>query len=272
MTGDGRLAGATSPPEVPLRKILALAAAAACAATTFVLTGPAAPAAAACSTPIQITSLTFNPARVSAGQSATLTLAAVNCTDQPQQTFLMVVARYVGPTGGIPAGCPAIDPLPPQAVPFAPHATFTTTQFERAFPSCTATSLHVTARFFDSTGADLTSQSADLPITPAPCAVTYRTTTERPGGFAAQVDVANIGTTAINGWTLVFGFLGDQQVSSARGATVYQAGATVTARNLRSDASIAPGATVTFGIRGTWHTSDATPFQFTLNGAACLTR
>ena len=255
-----------------MRRVLALAAAAACAAATLVLTGPAAAASAACSTPIQITSLTFDPPQVSAGQSATLTLTAANCTDLPQQAFLMIVARYAGPTGGIPAGCPVIDPLPPQAVTFAPRATFTTTQLERGFSSCTATSLQVTARFFDSTGADITSQSAELSILPAPCAVTYRTTSERPGRFVAQVGVANLSPTAINGWSLVFAFLGDQRVTSASGVLVSQAGATVTARSLRPVALIAPGAAVTSGLRGTWHTSDAAPFQFTLNGAPCVTR
>jgi hypothetical protein len=50
---------------------------------------------------------------------------------------------------------------------------------------------------------------------------------------------------------------------------VHQGGATVTAGSLRSNASIAPGATTTFGVVGTWHLSDAPPRSFTLNGIAC---
>jgi hypothetical protein len=254
-----------------MRRILAMAVAAICATATLVSTGPAAPAAAACTATIQITSLTFSPSQVTPGQSATVTVTAENCTDQPQQMSLMFVARFIGPTPSIPPGCPAIDPLPPQTAQFAPHGTFTASLTYRAFPGCTATALRVTARFFDATGAEAAIQSADLPIGPAPCSVSYRTSSEWPGGFTAQVSIANTGTTAINGWTLVFGYSGDQRVTSARRATVSQSGYTVTARNVPSDAAIAPGASVAFSIRGTWHVSDAPPFGFTLNGVPCAT-
>jgi hypothetical protein len=254
-----------------LRRVLALAAAAVCAAATLLLTGPAAPAAAACTATVQITSLTFSPSRVSPGQSATVTVAAENCTDQAQRMSLMFVARFVGPQPGIPAGCPAIDPLPPGTAQFAPHGTYTASLTYLVFPGCTATALRVTARFFDTTGAEVANQSADLPIGPAPCTVSYRTTSERAGGFVAQVGIANGGTTAIDGWTLVFGYPGDQRVTSGRRAVVRQTGATVTARNLAYNASIAPGGSVTFGIVGTWHASDASPATFTLNGTTCAT-
>jgi hypothetical protein len=52
-------------------------------------------------------------------------------------------------------------------------------------------------------------------------------------------------------------------------AAVHQSGATVTAGDLRSNASIAPGATTTFGVVGTRHLSAAPPKSFTLNGIAC---
>jgi hypothetical protein len=185
----------------------------------------------------------------------------------------MFVARFIGPQPGIPAGCPAIDPLPPQPAQFVPHGTFTASLTYRVFAGCTATALRVTARFFDAaTGAEVANQSADLPIGPAPCAVSYRTTSERPGGFSASVTVANTATAAVNGWTLVFGYSGDQQITSARRAAVSQSGFTVTARNVPYNALIAPGASVTFSVAGTWHGSDAPPFGFTLNGVPCATR
>jgi len=42
----------------------------------------------------------------------------------------------------------------------------------------------------------------------------------------------------------------------------------VTATNAPYDRSIAPGASVSFGFQGTWHTSDASPTAFALNGSA----
>lgn len=101
------------------------------------------------------------------------------------------------------------------------------------------------------------------------CRVGYTRQSEWPGGFVATLTITNTGTTTVNGWTLTFGFPGDQKVSSAWGATVAQSGATVTAVSADYDATIAPGAGVTFGIQGTWATADTAPTAFVLNGAAC---
>lgn len=111
------------------------------------------------------------------------------------------------------------------------------------------------------------------PTTPPPgtsaCHVTYSTTSQWTGGFTASVTVANTGTTAINGWTVKFTFPGDQKVTNAWNATVTQSGTSVTATNASYDGAIAAGGNVSFGMQGTWTSSDATPTSFTLNGAAC---
>jgi hypothetical protein len=269
---------AASPPapqEVPvLRQLLTAAVAAGCAAGAITVAGPAAPAAAAtCTGTIQISSLTFNPSPAAPGQTATATVVAQNCTDQPQQASVLFIARFVGPADQIPAGCPAIDPLPPQPASFAAGGTYTASLGYLVFSGCTATALRVSVRFSDSTGAVLATQSADLPITPAtPCAVTYRTSSQWPTGYVAQVSVANTGTTAIDGWSLAFSYPGDQRITSGWNATVKQTGAAVTATNLGYNASIAAGASVTFGVMGSWHVSNAAPSSFTLNGATCQTR
>jgi hypothetical protein len=255
-----------------LRQLLTAAIAAVCTAGAIAVAGPPA-AAATCTGTIQISSLTFNPPQATPGQTATATVVAQNCTDQPQQASLMFVARFIGPSDQIPAGCPAIDPLPPQPASFAAGGTYTAGLGYLVFSGCTATALRVTARFTDSTGAVLATQAADLPITAAtPCAVTYRTSSQWSTGFVAQVSVANTGTTAINGWSLAFSYPGDQHVTSGWNAAVQQSGAAVTAANLGYDASIAPGAAVTFGVMGSWHVSNAAPTGFTLNGANCQTR
>jgi hypothetical protein len=256
-----------------LRKILSAAVAAICAAGAIVLAGPAAYAAAApCTGTIQITSLTFDSPQGAPGQVVTATVVAQNCTDQPQQASVMFVARFVGPSAGIPAGCPAIDPLPPQQASFTPGGTYSAGLGYRIFPGCTATALRVTARFTDSTGAVLATQSADLPITPATqCAITYRTSSQWQTGFVAEVSVANTGTVAINGWSLAFTYPGDQHITSAWNAAVQQNGTAVTATNLGYNASIAPGASATFGVMGIWRVSNAAPTAFTLNGATCRT-
>ena len=254
-----------------MRKLLTVAAAALCVAGPIVLSAPAAQAATTgCTATVQITSLTFNPAQAAPGQTATATVVAQNCTDQPQQASVLFIARFVGPTTGIPAGCPVIDPLPPQKVTIAAAGTYTTGLSYSIFSGCTATSLQVTATFTDSTGAVLAAQTASLPITPAAsCAVTYRTSSQWPGGFVAQVSVTNTGASPVAPWSLAFAYPGDQQVTSAWNAVVHQSGSALTVSGAGGYISIAPGASVPFGVLGSWHTSDAAPTSYTLNGVAC---
>jgi hypothetical protein len=158
-----------------LRTFMTAAVAALCAAASIVVSAPAALAApATCTGTVQITSLTFNPAHVAPGQSSTATVVARNCTNQPVQASVLFLGRFVGPSTGIPAGCPVIDPLPPRQVSFAAHGRYSTSVGYLVFAGCTATSLQVTARFTDATGAVLATRTASLPITAAPSAITDR--------------------------------------------------------------------------------------------------
>ena len=105
---------------------------------------------------------------------------------------------------------------------------------------------------------------------PKTCRVTYTLQSQWPGGFVATITIANIGTSAINGWTLTFAFPGDQKISNFWNASVSQSGAAVTARNLGWNATIPAGGNVSFGFQGTWTAAIASPTAFSVNGAACL--
>jgi hypothetical protein len=100
------------------------------------------------------------------------------------------------------------------------------------------------------------------------CTVAY-TKSEWQGGLTANVAVTNTGSTAVNGWTLAFGFPGDTRVGNAWNAAVTQDGSKVSATNLSYNGTIAPGATVSFGFQGTWTGNDANPTGFTLNSTSC---
>jgi hypothetical protein len=50
---------------------------------------------------------------------------------------------------------------------------------------------------------------------------------------------------------------------------VTQSGTGVTARSAAYNGAIAAGANVSFGFRGTWTASDASPTAYSLNGTAC---
>jgi len=262
-----------------VRSFLGSLAAAACVAGVLAITGSAAHAATAdipaCNGTVAIMSLTFDPPQVTPGQTVTAKATAKNCTSQPQQVSAVFVSRFVGPspTSGIPAGCPAIDPLPPQQLTVAAGATFGWSTGYVVRVGCTATGLEVKARIWDSAGNDLAVQSATVKITQpaptAPCSVSYRTMSEWPGGFTALFTVTNTGTAPIDGWTLRFAFPGDQRITQSWMASVQQNGAAVTAGNLPFNGSVAVGASVLFGILGTWQAGNPAPIAFTLNNTAC---
>ncbi len=90
------------------------------------------------------------------------------------------------------------------------------------------------------------------------------------GGFTAAVTITNTGTTAVNGWTLAFGFPSGQQLTPPGwSATWSQSGTAVTATNLTWNAAIAPNASVSIGFNGTYAGTNTAPTAFTLNGTTC---
>lgn len=114
--------------------------------------------------------------------------------------------------------------------------------------------------------------SAPVVTTPPParsCRVAYRSGTQWPGGFTADVAVTNLTTTEINGWTLALTFGGDQRVTTIWNATVSQSGSVAAITAAGWNKRIPAGGTVSFGLVGSWRTSNAAPTAATLNGAPC---
>jgi beta-glucosidase len=100
------------------------------------------------------------------------------------------------------------------------------------------------------------------------CRVGY-STNDWNTGFTGTVTVTNTGTTPLNPWTLQWSFTAGQRITQAWSARVTQSGAAVTATGEAWSASLAPGASVSFGFNGTHTGSNPRPASFTLNGAAC---
>jgi hypothetical protein len=135
----------------------------------------------------------------------------------------------------------------------------------------TAASNTVTVTVKDTTGAAGTASFA-WNITgggTSTCRVTYTKNSEWPGGFTAQVVIANAGTAAISGWSLAFTFPGDQKITSNFNGGFSQTGENATLTNASYNATIAAGSSITDGFQGSWAASDATPTAFTLNGTTC---
>ncbi|WP_232376422.1 glycoside hydrolase family 9 protein [Amycolatopsis aidingensis] len=101
------------------------------------------------------------------------------------------------------------------------------------------------------------------------CTVSYRVGNEWPGGFVAEVEVTNTGEEPVQGWSLTWDYPGDQRVGNAWNARVSQSGSTVTARSESWNGTLAPGASVTFGLQGTFGSANPAPGEFALNGNTC---
>lgn len=102
----------------------------------------------------------------------------------------------------------------------------------------------------------------------AGCAVSYTVASQWQGGFGANVTITNLGDPITN-WTLTWSYGAAQTVTQAWNATVIQAGAAVTARNVSYNGALATNGTASFGFNGSWTGSNPAPTNFAVNGIAC---
>lgn len=241
------------------------------------IAGPAGatlPAAASdCTNGVQVVSFAFTPATVSPGQTATATLVLQSCTGAAQQDSVQWYGRFSDANNTIPAGCPAIDPIIRPA-PVPATGQFTGTMSFLVPASCTAAiNLEAIATIRGSDSSTLATVTANATISGnhngGTCGVSYNRVSEWPGGFVANVTLTNSGATALTGWSLAFTFGGDQRITNAWNTVVSQSGAAVTAANAPYNGSVPVGGSVTFGFQGTWHSSDAPPTGYQLNGVTC---
>ncbi|WFE42621.1 cellulose binding domain-containing protein [Micromonospora sp. WMMD998] len=123
-------------------------------------------------------------------------------------------------------------------------------QFESTTPPTTAppTSTPPT-----STPPTSTPPTTPPPTTPAPtgCAATYRTINTWPGGFQAEVTVANNSAASINGWTVRLTMASGQAISSLWNGVNTGTTGNVSVQNAAYNGTVAPNASTTFGFTAT---------------------
>jgi cellulase/cellobiase CelA1 len=88
-------------------------------------------------------------------------------------------------------------------------------------------------------------------------------------GLTANITVTNTGSTAINGWSVVFTLPSGQAITGGWNATYAPSSGQVTARNVSYNAAIPANGSVSFGFQATHTGNSARPTSFSLNGAAC---
>jgi hypothetical protein len=100
------------------------------------------------------------------------------------------------------------------------------------------------------------------------CSVDYKTN-DWGSGFTADLTITNRGTDAINGWTLTYGYTGNQTLTNGWNGTWSQSGKTVTAKNAAWNGTIAAGAAVTAGAQFTYSGTNTAPASYAVNGTTC---
>ncbi|WP_433498939.1 cellulose binding domain-containing protein [Sphaerimonospora sp. CA-214678] len=101
-----------------------------------------------------------------------------------------------------------------------------------------------------------------------PCRVSY-TMNSWNNGFTTSISITNTGSSAIDGWTLVFTLPSGQTITGGWNATYSPSSGQVSARNVSYNATLAPGATLEIGFQATHTGNTAKPTSFTLNGVPC---
>lgn len=100
------------------------------------------------------------------------------------------------------------------------------------------------------------------------CSVDYKTN-DWGSGFTADLTITNRGTAAIDGWTLTYGYSGNQKLSNGWNGSWSQSGQTVTVRNASYNGTIAAGAAVSTGAQFTYSGTNTAPASFAVNGTTC---
>lgn len=100
------------------------------------------------------------------------------------------------------------------------------------------------------------------------CRIDYAVSSQWPGGFTANVTIANLGDP-VNGWRLTWSFGAGQKVTEFWNATISQSGSQVTATNASWNGTLGTGTVASMGFNGSWSGSNPVPTSFALNGTAC---
>ncbi|WP_406467423.1 cellulose binding domain-containing protein [Streptomyces hirsutus] len=114
----------------------------------------------------------------------------------------------------------------------------------------------------------LSSASTPAQAAAVQCSVDYRTN-DWGSGFTADLTLTNRAAEAIDGWTLTYGYAGNQQLVNGWNGSWSQSGKTVTVRNAAHNARIAAGGAVTTGAQFSYSGSNSAPASFAVNGTAC---
>ena len=101
------------------------------------------------------------------------------------------------------------------------------------------------------------------PSTGTGCTATYTVTNQWQGGFGANVEVKNTGTTALTGWTVAWTFPTGQTITQLWNGAHTASGSAVTVANLSWNGALSSGGSTSFGFNGAWSGANTAPAAVT---------
>jgi poly(hydroxyalkanoate) depolymerase family esterase len=172
------------------------------------------------------------------------------------------------PSAGMAARAIAFFGLdgPPPTTPTTPTTPPTTTRTTP--PTTTTTAPTTTTPPTTTTTAAPPTTTTTPPGSSATCRVTYAGNPWNTG-LTANLTITNTGTTAVDGWTLVFTLASGQTLTGGWNATYTGSSGQITARNASYNGALAAGASTTIGYQATHTGNSSGPASFTLNGTRC---
>jgi predicted carbohydrate-binding protein with CBM5 and CBM33 domain len=113
---------------------------------------------------------------------------------------------------------------------------------------------------YDGGHGEVTGIGATAPPPPTTaCKATYAITNSWPGGFQAQVTVANPTTSTMLGWTVDWVLPDGETITSAWNGTLSQAGSLATVKNAAWNNQLAPNGSTSFGLTANYSASPVVP-------------
>jgi endoglucanase len=105
------------------------------------------------------------------------------------------------------------------------------------------------------------------------CAATHVTRDDWTGGFVADIVVTNIGSSTVSGWNASWTYGSPVALANAAwGANITISGNTVTGVDNGSHPTLAPGASVSFGLPLSYTGAKPMPGRVTVSGVNCVER
>ncbi|SMQ21751.1 Cellulose binding domain-containing protein [Streptomyces sp. Ag82_O1-12] len=101
------------------------------------------------------------------------------------------------------------------------------------------------------------------------CSVDYKAN-DWGSGFTVDLTLTNRGTAAIDGWTLTYGYSGNQKLANGWNGSWSQAGQAITVKNASYNGTIAAGGAVSTGAQFSYSGSNTAPTDFAVNGTRCV--